>query len=613
MKKRRLSWQIVAANLAVISLTVLTVAWYSISSIREFHINHLKDILKSRATTILTELAPILNYSQGNNYKARLKEKLSKDSIITISEIRLINNSGTTLFTLDNDPPDQNVNYKERPETTHAFNGKTGWWISFNKFQDENLLNVAIPAGQRQRKNGEKETFALCLSTPLQAIDESLRAIKIKIFSGTLLLLLFIGATTLWVSERLAMPLALMRKAADRFARGDFSEKLEINPEESMSTEISGLANSLNIMAAQLADRIETVRKQHNQLNAVFSSMVEPVFALDMNGKILNLNKAASRLFETVLDRASGRQIDEIIRNRSLFELVQQTSINGNNYEDEIDVVQGNDAKYFHIHVMPLKDSKKRNIGILIVMNDITRLKRLEDLRRDFVANVSHELKTPVTSIKGYVEALIDGAVNEPETAEKFLAIVNRQANRLNAIIDDLLSLSRIEQDKQNASIDFIRWNIRDMLDAVVQTCSIRAMEKNIDLHVSCPRDIEAEINHALMEQAVVNLVVNAIKYSEHGSEVNIKAEYSECDGSGRMVKISVQDFGVGIPAQHLPRLFERFYRSDKARSRRLGGTGLGLAIVKHIADAHGGKVTVTSEPDKGSTFFIYIPLKREE
>ncbi|HNT36848.1 MAG TPA: ATP-binding protein, partial [bacterium] len=250
-----------------------------------------------------------------------------------------------------------------------------------------------------------------------------------------------------------------------------------------------------------------------------------------------------------------------------------------------------------------LQDASGRTVGAVVVFSDVTRLRRLENMRRDFVANVSHELRTPVTSIKGFVETLLDGAINDRDDAQRFLGIIARHADRLNAIIEDLLTLSRIEQEVRRAEIEREVCRLRPILASVIEVCSLRAAEKSIRTELSCEDTLECKMNAPLVEQAVINLVDNAIKYSPSEATVQIAAQQTN-----DACTISVEDSGCGIPQEHLPRLFERFYRVDKARSRNLGGTGLGLAIVKHIVQAHQGTVSVVSEMGKGSRFTIHIP-----
>jgi two-component system phosphate regulon sensor histidine kinase PhoR len=242
-------------------------------------------------------------------------------------------------------------------------------------------------------------------------------------------------------------------------------------------------------------------------------------------------------------------------------------------------------------------------MGILIVLNDVTRLKTLENIRKDFVANVSHELKTPITAIKGFLETLKEGAIDDPENARRFLDIILKHTDRLASIIEDLLSLSRIEREEEHGEIKLEKRPVREIIDAAVKTCAAKAELRDIVLKTEAPPELTVNCNPLLLEQALVNLIDNAVKYSEKGQPVKIEARRE--DGN---VSISVIDQGCGIPRDHQTRIFERFYRVDKARSRMVGGTGLGLSIVKHIVNAHGGVVWVKSAPNKGSAFTFVLP-----
>jgi len=236
----------------------------------------------------------------------------------------------------------------------------------------------------------------------------------------------------------------------------------------------------------------------------------------------------------------------------------------------------------------------------------VTKLRRLETVRRDFVANVSHELRTPITSIRGYVETLLDGALDSREDAQRFLQTVLRQSERLTSIIDDLLALSRIEEESKQHQIHLQPEPLYPVITSALQTCQHKADEAGVTITVDCPANIQVEMNATLLEQALVNLLVNAITYSKKGDSVRLQAKIDE-EAQGNTVRIVIRDTGCGIAKKHLPRLFERFYRSDKARSRTQGGTGLGLAIVKHIAQAHKGKIEVASVEGKGSEFTLIV------
>jgi two-component system phosphate regulon sensor histidine kinase PhoR len=320
--------------------------------------------------------------------------------------------------------------------------------------------------------------------------------------------------------------------------------------------------------------------------------------------RILNLNPGAGRIFGLIPENARGRTLLELSRNNDLLHFTSSALSATAPIESEI-VIHDPDARFLQAHGSVLRDGQGRSIGAVVVLNDVTALRRLETVRRDFVANVSHELKTPITSIKGFVETLLEGAMADPQEAERFLRIVQRQADRLHAIIEDLLNLSRIERDAEAGDIALEAGAVRAVLIAAVQSCETQARARGIRIEWDCDPGLTAWINAALLEQAVINLIDNAVKYSPDGGAVRVDAALQDAG-----IVIRVTDEGQGIEAKHLPRLFERFYRVDKARSRKLGGTGLGLAIVKHIAQAHRGIVTVESTPGAGSVFSIQFPAE---
>jgi two-component system phosphate regulon sensor histidine kinase PhoR len=389
-----------------------------------------------------------------------------------------------------------------------------------------------------------------------------------------------------------------MKKSAGHFATGDFSHRVAAPDSE----EMAGLAEALNQMASQLDNRIKTIINQRNELETVLSSMREGVVAFDNRERIISMNRAASVLFECDPVECEDRNIQEVVRNLPLQQFIRK-AISGREPEEDDIVLYQNGEKILNLKSSPLLDAGQEQIGTLVVINDVTQLRRLENMRKDFVANVSHEIKTPLTAIKGFVETLHRGGVDKPEEAERFLGIIQKHVDRLSSIIDDLLSLSKIEQEDERQTIQFELKPIRDIFRSAVQICRSKAEEKNIDINISCEEELTSYFDPTLLEQAVVNLLDNAIKYSEPNSAIHLRASLNDAE-----VKIMVEDQGIGIAKKHLPRLFERFYRVDKARSRKMGGTGLGLAIVKHITQAHGGQVTVKSTLGRGSTFTIHLP-----
>jgi two-component system phosphate regulon sensor histidine kinase PhoR len=355
-------------------------------------------------------------------------------------------------------------------------------------------------------------------------------------------------------------------------------------------------------MATQLDHRIQTIISQRNELETVLAGMLEGVIAVDNEERIIKMNAAAAEFFKFGPDKYQGRDLQEVIRNSALQQFVHQSISSQDPKEDDISLYH-NGEKTLNLQSSPLLDANKAHIGTLVVFNDVTQLRRLEDMRRDFVANVSHEIKTPLTAIKGFVETLYQGNVDDADEVQRFLGIIQKHVDRLSSIVEDLLSLSKIEQQDEHKAIKRKKGFIKDVFNSVTQICRSKAEEKNIRISTDCGDQISGVFDATLLEQAVVNLLDNAIKYSEPKSTIHLSARQHNSE-----IQIKVEDQGIGIAKKHLPRLFERFYRVDKARSRTMGGTGLGLAIVKHIAQAHSGNVTVHSKLGKGSTFTIHLP-----
>ena len=414
---------------------------------------------------------------------------------------------------------------------------------------------------------------------------------------GAVVLTVLAAVVGLVSSERISRSLQVMRASAEHFADGDFSHRLRIPN----TPEMGNLAATLNDMAAQLQDQISVVTQQRNEQEAILVSMQEGVLALDPQAHVIAMNPAAEALLAVSAAQARGRTVQEVIRNVGLQRLLADAMSKAEPTTGEI-VLRGDAERFLQGTATALRDAAGRDLGMLVVLNDITRIRRLEIIRRDFVANVSHELKTPITSIKGFVETLRDGALDDRPQAERFLEIVARHADRLHAIIEDLLSLSRLEQNNEIAEIPRPEVPLRPIIEAAMLDCSAKAAARQVTVAPSCEPGLHVKANAPLLEQAVVNLLDNAISYSNANGTVWLTARQE--NGA---VRIDVRDEGIGIAPEHVPRIFERFYRTDKARDRASGGTGLGLAIVKHIAQIHDGQVGVTTEVGKGSTFSLHL------
>jgi two-component system phosphate regulon sensor histidine kinase PhoR len=484
-------------------------------------------------------------------------------------------------------------NHADRPEVIAALAGETGRSTRYSATLDHQRVYCAVA-----ERTGAGVPYVVRTSISEASLGEIMNAALGRISLAGLALALVAGLTAYLLARRLRNGLARLQASAEAFAAGELGE----HALEADTAEITALAEAMNNMADQLSRRIETIDTQRRELEAVMSSMVEGVVAIDLDEMIIGLNDVAARLLGIPRDKAQGRSIQEVARNPDLTVMVQDALAVGSTVERDVRL-GSHDEICARTTVTDLRDGDGGLIGALVVLNDVTRLRRLENMRRDFVANVSHELKTPITSIKGFVETLLEHPPEDPEGMRRFLGIIGRQADRLDAIISDLLALSRLEKDTENGGIELMELPVCAVLERIQRDFAVRDAAAAARLQLSCGGDLRVRLNPALIEQAVGNLIDNALKYSPSESTVDVA-----CTSDADTVRISVTDRGPGIGTEHLPRIFERFYRVDKARSRQMGGTGLGLAIVKHIAQAHRGRVDVASEVGTGSTFTIILP-----
>jgi len=584
----------------IIILAMAGATWFSTTALHKFFLERTKTDLLIRAVLVAKQIRPL--YFPVDQQK--LNDLCRKIGTETATRITVIRHDGTVLAD-SVESPQRMDNHADRLEIIEALTGRIGTAIRHSHTIGRDMLYLALPFRPDTGTAIISPTTAdvLRLSIPIAALDEPLRAITGDIVACAFLLTILAAAVAFLISRRISQPLEKMRVSAELFANGKPAKEINLLEARNLSLEVADLATALNSMASQLDQRLQTVTGQRNQLEAVFAGMVEAVLVVDRDERIVNINQAASLLLNVAATTAKGKPILEILRNTELLGFVRRSLAANHPLEDEIVLRQNHGDIYFQVHGAFYRDADNTRVGTLIVLNDITRLRLLQNMRRDFVANVSHELRTPITAIKGFVETLQDGAVSCPEDANRFLAIIHRHADRLNAIVEDLLTLSRIEQEQTTGDIALEQVALQPVMQNVIETCAWQTRSKNITLVLDCPETLTAGINGPLLEQALCNLVVNAIKYSPDNSEIHLAAA-----ALPDRVRITVTDCGIGIATEHLPRLFERFYRSDKARSRKLGGTGLGLAIVKHIVQAHHGSIKVDSSPGHGTTFSIDLP-----
>jgi two-component system phosphate regulon sensor histidine kinase PhoR len=600
-----LFWKLYLTYLLAVVLCAGVVGWLAVGTASSLYHQQAVSDLKARAELATGRVLPLLDRpaalqalarSIGTGADTRLTVIAGPDAATGVE--------GQVLADSEADPATMpNHDTPTRPEVQTALNGATGEVTRFSDTLKRRMIYVAVPVF-----NADHQVEAVIRTAlPLTQISDKVNAMTGRIVLGTLLMALVVALLGLLVSRSISGRMREIRRGAERFAGGDFAHEIHV----STSDEIGEVASGLNVMGRQLSETIQTITDERNEREAVLAGMTEGVLAVDGQERIITINAAAAALLGVEPEQARGRSIQETVRNPELQRFVAAVLAGEEPVEGDVVVHADRDPRELRVHGAQLRggngngggDAEGGDKGAVIVLNDVTRMRHYEAIRRDFVANVSHEIKTPVTTIKGFAETLLDGALDDRHDSERFLRIIVGQADRLSAIIEDLLSLSSLESGSEDTAISLERGSIRDVLQVALDVCEMKAGAKHIALALDCPEELYAEINPPLLEQAVVNLIDNAIKYSPEGSAVGVSATVQ-----GTTVSIRVTDAGRGIAREHLPRLFERFYRVDKARSRDMGGTGLGLSIVKHIAVAHGGWVAVESAPGLGSTFTITLP-----
>ncbi len=587
-RNRSLLWQLYPSYVLVIVVSLLVEGYLAKESIDEVSRLQTVEDLKSSAVLMGRLLEGRLSPEHAQSTDALCKEVGSAIG----ARITAMGPQGEILGDSETDR-ERMESHLARPEVRAARQGRIGTSERYSFTLGRTMTYVAVPV----RKADQMVGIVRVASETKHRSDIVGRYFEQLAVAGFLIAVLAAGLS-FSLSYRVSRPVKEMASGARRFSQGDLDYRLEPMGSE----EFAALAEALNRMAGQLSDRIAAITRQKAELETVLAGMVEAVFVVDPEQRLVRVNRAAERMFNITSTRIQGERFHEIIRNTDLHRFVSRTLDARHPLDAEIVLLRDKDT-FLQAYGCPLEGSEGRKTGALLVLHDVTRLKVLEKIRRDFVANVSHELNTPVTTIKGFLETLREGALKEPENAERFLDIAIKHTDRLGRIIQDLLSLSRIEQDSEKGGIPLDDSPLEGLGEAVYRVCGKSAQAKDISLEFACPEGLEAKINLTLLEQALVNLVDNAIKYSEPGSAVSMTV----ARGDGE-ISIRVQDLGCGISKEHLGRIFERFYRVDKGRSRREGGTGLGLAIVKHIVNAHNGKIMVESSPGRGSTFTIHLP-----
>ncbi len=501
--------------------------------------------------------------------------------------ITLLAEDGRVLADSEEDPAEME-NHADRPEVRAARRGAFGVATRFSHTLNQPMMYVALRADDDCRP-----VACVRVALPLDRVENELAWLRGVVGSAAAVTGVAALLLALWLARRVTRPLNELTTGAERIGAGDYGHMVYATGRDEVAT----LARTFNQMSGCLASQFAQLAEDREQLRMILSGMVEGVVALDAEQRVLFANERAAYLLG-FQPQATGRKLWEVVRRRGLQDVVRRALSGPEPCQEEL-TWDGPTVRSLTVHAARLAGSPPR--GAVLVLHDTSDLRRLERLRQEFVANVSHELKTPLSVIRACVETLLEGAADDPEHRGPFLQRIAEQSERLLALILDLLSLARIESGTEAFSFQAVP--LAPLAAACLVRHRARAESKNLSLDAAGPDGLAAWADEEAVTQILDNLVDNALKYTPAGGHIQVR--WREVDGD---VCLEVEDTGIGIPEQDLPRIFERFYRVDRARSRELGGTGLGLSIVKHLAQAMHGSVRASSRPGQGSTFRVDLP-----
>ena len=563
----------------VLLVSVVFIEYYITRVVRSNYINNLKERLTTHAS-LLSEAIPLQQSGSLDEYCAQTKLK-------TGARITIINSAGRVRG--DSDIPSRQMdNHANRPEVRASAVAGTGSSIRFSETLQEDLLYVA-----KKVVRGSFPKGFIRLAVPLREVDKSVNLLRFEINLVVIFLFLFTGSLLVWQTNRIRKMVHKISEHTGALAHGLFKHRLHLEG----ANEFTLLAENLNDMAYELQESLREKDEEANRLDVILKSIPDALLLINTDGTIALSNNVARELFGS--PHLNGKPYIEVVRSTDFISLVDNVKKNKMSGSGDI-IIDTPEEKHLSVRISPLSYKVGELSGMAAIFHDTTHLKNLEKMRQDFVANVSHEVKTPVTAIKGFAETLLDGALHDTKNAEKFLDTIKVHSERLDRLVDDLLTISRIELGA--ARVNKTECNIADIADRVIETMSIQSAEKALEIkNMMRDENIAILADRDRLEQILINLLDNAIKFTEQGKiEIGVSGEKERrC--------IYVRDTGIGIPEKYVPRLGERFFRVDPSRSRELGGTGLGLAIVKHLVKAHGWDMKVESRVGEGTTVRIYF------
>lgn len=575
--------------LGLISLVLILMGIYFAKVLERSYMETLSELLSRESRLV----AQAIRQPEVFQKPAHLAERIAQFAPAEEVRLTVIDHRGTVLYD-NNSPPSKMVNHANRPEFEKALRGQMGVSRHFSQTLGYDMMYVAVPI-----KQGDRIVGAVRSAMSMKDIIDTVHNMWLSLLTGLLITLVVGSLVVSRISFSIIRPIEEITRVARNITQRQFESRVKIKAKD----EIGQLASAINFMATSLEKQMYEISENQQRLTGVLTNMTSGVIFVSENRRIMLVNPAVEGLLGTPGQDLVGKLHIEAGKNFGLSQYIDRCIDTGKKFRKEIHIYYPQE-RILDVNVAPYINFKGEKKGVVVVLHDITEIRRLEKMRSDLVANVSHELRTPITSIKGFTETLLDGAMQDEETCRNFLQIIYDESERLYRMIRDILDLSRIEQKRIPLTLE--RLNVHELIAGTITLVQDQLQRKRITFTMPSLPQVWMITDRDSLHQIVLNLVTNAIAYTPEEGAIRITVE---TDGTSMILKVI--DTGIGIPETDLYRIFERFYRVDKARSRDSGGTGLGLAIVKHLVENLNGQISVESTEGKGSTFTVTLPVNQ--
>lgn len=582
----------------LIGISVLSAGLFTANKLKQSHIESLKNSMY-REIQIIVATVP---WREEGTLQSRINYFAGQADLLkdhAEARVTFIDPEGMVLGDSDQDA-EQMENHLDRPEIQQALESeKVGSSSRYSSTVNAELLYVAVPLYIDDNK--DELLGYVRLSMPLDEIEAYIRGLWSYMITGLLVLFIVAAFVSYRVAQGMTRPLDKIMQVAGQITQMNYKARVESTTQD----ELGQLGKAINKMAMSLEHQMERIQENESRLKSVLDNMIIGVLMIDKEERITLVNPAAEDMLGFTHKELHGRQYDLASQQIELTQIIQEGLDRREYIKDEI-VFYFPHERIIEVNLVPVSQPDGQWGGLLVALHDISDVRRLERMRSEFVANVSHELKTPIAAVKGFAETLLAGAMNDPETAKSFLQIIYDESGRLDRLIVDILELSKIESKR--IPLNFSPVHLSEFASKTMEMMRSEANKKQISLSMQVSDTLYLEADEDRLRQILINLLSNGINYTPSGGSVRIQAEALRI-GDEEKIRIAISDTGIGIPKKDLPRIFERFYRVDKARSRSSGGTGLGLSIVKHLVELHKGTIQVESKQALGTTFIIELPV----